>query len=373
MAQDYYELLGVSRSATEDELKRAYRKLARELHPDTSGGDPVAEARFKEISAAYETLRDPERRRRYDMFGPDGARMGQGAGTNQGDIFGGGFGDLFDVFFKNGPFANAQQSGPRRGNDVEITVEIEFEQALHGVGRPVTFRCAIPCDACEATGAAPGTSARTCKECSGTGQVRQVRQSLLGQVVTAAPCGTCRGLGTIIDVPCPHCRGEGRRDESHTVTVEVPPGVDDGTTLRITGAGGAAQRSGIRGDLYVHVRVKDHERFERRGSDLEMGLHIAFTQAALGAEITIDTLDGPEIIHVSPGMQTGKVYRLKGLGVPVVRGRGRGDLNVFIFVDTPTDLSKDEQDLLRDLARMRNEEISSVEPGLISRIRSSFG
>jgi len=374
MATDYYELLGVARDASDEELKRAYRRLARELHPDASGGDPASEAQFKEVTLAYETLRDPERRRQYDMFGPDGAR-GAGRTGAPGDIFGAGLGDLFDAFFGGSPFGGGaqQQAAPHRGEDVELTLDLRFEEAVFGVGRSTSLRGPVTCEACSGSGAAPGTSATRCPDCSGTGQLRRVRQSILGQVVTSSPCHRCRGLGTTVESPCPQCRGEGRRVEERAVTVEVPPGVDDGTTLRITGAGSAPIRGGIPGDLYVHLRVAPHERFQRSGSDLLADVHVASTQAALGAELSLATLDGDETIAVPAGTQSGKVVRIRGRGVPHVRGRGRGDLHVRIVVDTPTDLSKEQERLLREFARLRGEELANEDGGFLSRIRSSFG
>ena len=373
MATDYYELLGVGRSATEDEIKRAYRQLARELHPDANGGDSASEARFKEVTQAYETLRDPEKRRRYDTYGPEGLR---GSGAPNGDVFGAGLGDLFDAFFggaAQGGFGGARANGPRRGDDVEVVLDLRFEEAVFGIERTVTWRGPEVCVACAGSGAKPGTSASTCPDCQGVGQVRRVRQSILGQVVTSAPCQRCRGFGEIIASPCAECRGDGRRNDERSVTVEVPPGVDEGTTLRITGSGSPAARGGVPGDLYVHLRVARHERFVRSGSDLTTELHIAFTQAAIGAEIEVATLDGAESVAISPGTQSGKVIRLRSHGVPHVRGRGRGDLLVEVVVDTPTGLDKDQEQLVRELARLRSEPVATGEGGLFSRIRSSLG
>lgn len=375
MATDYYELLGVHRSASDDEIKRAYRQLARTLHPDANGGDAEAEARFKEVTVAYETLRDPERRRRYDTFGPEGMR---GAGAGPGDVFGTGLGDLFDAFFggggaASGGFGGARPAGPRRGDDVELVLDLRFEEAVFGVERAVSWRGLVACSTCSGSGARPGTTPTSCQECHGLGQVRRVRQSILGQVVTSAPCARCRGFGEIVSSPCADCRGEGRRVEDRTVTVEVPPGVDEGTTLRITGSGSPAPRGGTPGDLYVHLRVAPHERFVRSGFDLLTQLHVALTQAALGAEVEIETLDGVETITIPAGTQAGRVTKLRGRGVPHVRGRGRGDLQVEIVVDTPTALDKQQDHLLRELARLRGEEVASGEGGLFSRIRSSLG
>ena len=325
---------------------------------------------FKEATLAYETLRDPERRRRYDLFGPDGERVGT---SGAGDLFTSGFGDLFDAFFGQSPFRGATTNMARRGEDVEVTLEVNFEDAVFGAQRSITFRGYVPCETCAGSGAKRGTSPVTCKECNGQGQVRRVRQSFLGQMMTTLPCPSCHGLGEVIENRCQDCRGDGRRADERTVTVEVPPGVDNGTTLRITGAGAPAVRGGVTGDLYVHLRVATHPRFERSGNDLVMSEHISMTQAALGTEISIETLDGAEVIDVPAGTQSGKVVRIRGRGVPQVHGRGRGDLHVRIFVDTPTALTKEQEQLLRELAGQRGEDVAADEPGIISRIRSSFG
>lgn len=385
MATDFYELLGVGRNASDDDIKRAYRKLARELHPDARPGDKSTEDRFKEVTFAYETLRDPERRQRYDMFGPDAMRgTGAGAGAGAaGDPFAGfgggaGLGDIFDAFFggSGGGFARGggrgARSGPPRGHDVEVRLDLTFEEAVFGAKREVKLVVPVPCETCSGSGARVGTTAATCAQCNGTGEVRRVRQSLLGQMVTASPCGRCGGLGEEIASPCADCRGEGRRHDERNYTVESPAGVDDGSTLRLPGRGAAGMRGGPAGDVYVHLRVAAHDRFARQGYDLVHELHVPMTQAALGAHLSFETLDGEEDLVVPPGTQSGRVFRLRGRGVPHVEGRGRGDLLLSVVVDTPTELSKAAEDLLRQYATERGEEVASPDTGLFSKIRSAF-
>lgn len=366
---DYYELLGVSRQSSAEEIKRAYRRLARELHPDANPGNAGAEARFKEVAQAYEVLSDPDKRHRYDTYGPEGAAGGPDVG------FGGGLGDIFDAFFGGGGGGfggRPGQAGPPRGTDLEVSVDLDFERAVFGTQEPVTVRTAVACDTCEATGAAPGSRPETCTECNGSGQVRRVRQSILGQMVTASACPRCNGMGETLAHPCPDCRGEGRLIQEKTYTVDVPAGVDTGSTLRLGGLGAAGVRGGGHGDLYVRVRVRPHARFQRTDNDLVDELHVPFTQAALGAHLAYETLDGVEDLVITPGTQAGRVFRLRGRGVPHVQGRGRGDLLVSVVVDIPTELRADEEELLRQLAALRGEDVAPADTGLMSRIRSAF-
>ena len=380
METDFYKLLGVSRAATDEELKRAYRKLAHDLHPDKNPGDAEAEERFKEVSLAYEVLRDPERRRRYDTLGADGLRGTGSAGG--GDPFAGagfsGLGDLFDAFFGNagGGFGTggqrARRTGPARGPDAEVSVALDFHEAVFGVDKEVTVRTAVACETCSGTGAKPGTTATTCAQCAGAGEVRTVRQSLLGQMVTSRPCPRCGGSGESISSPCESCRGEGRVADHRTLRVTVPAGVDSGIVLRLSDRGAAGPRGGPPGDLYVHLEVRPDARFRRQGNDLVHELHVSVAQAALGAHIGLTTLDGEEEVAVPPGTQTGRVVRLRGLGVPDVNGRGRGDLMVQVVVDTPTSLSQTDERLLRELATARGEDVDPPDSGLLSKIRSAF-
>jgi molecular chaperone DnaJ len=376
---DYYALLGVDKTATEDEIKRAYRKQARELHPDANPGDAAAEERFKEVTLAYEVLRDPERRRQYDMFGPEALR-GQGAGGDPFAGFGGsgGLGDLFDAFFGGGsPFGGTRtgtgrRAGPPPGEDAEAVLDLDFTEAVFGADHELNVRIPVGCDTCGSTGARKGTTPTTCSTCNGAGEVRRVRQSILGQMVTSTPCPRCGGSGEEISSPCPDCRGQGRRTEDKSFIVEVPAGVDNGSTLRLPGRGAAGPRGGRPGDLYVHLRVRPDSRFVRDGADLHHELHLAMTQAALGVALTVDTLDGPEELELPPGTPTGREIRLRGRGVPHVQGRGRGDLIIRVMVDVPTDVSKEQEELLRQLAALRGEQVAGADNGLLSKIRHAF-
>lgn len=368
---DYYELLGVSRQATSDEIKQAYRRLARQLHPDTNP-DPDAEARFKLVAQAYEVLCDPEKRRRYDRFGPDGV---SGAGQDPFG-FGGGVNDIFETFFGgNSPFAQAggrRPAGPPRGADLELVVDLSFTDAVFGVRHPVQVRAAVSCETCNGLGAAPGTEPITCIECAGMGQVQRIRQSFLGQMVSASVCPRCAGLGQVVTDPCQECRGEGCRVDDRNYTIDVPAGVDTGSTLRLAGRGAAGPRRGPNGDLYVHVRVRPHDRFTRDGVDLRCDLPVTFAQATLGAHLPFETLDGVEDLVVPRGSPTGREFRLRGRGVPHLERRQRGDLIVRLVVVVPTDLNEEQEDLLRQFAAQRGEDVAPTDAGFFSRIRSAF-
>ncbi len=378
MAADYYELLGVSRAASADDIKKAYRKRARELHPDANPDDPDAAERFKELSRAYTVLSDDQQRARYDQFGEAGVG-GAGGGPSMDDLFGGGgLGDIFDAFFGGGgggnPFGGGRRgpSGPPRGQDMEVAVAITFEQSVFGDQIPIDIKLPQSCDDCDGSGAGEGTKPVTCSECSGSGQVRRVRQSVLGQMISTSPCTRCGGMGEIITTPCPTCRGEGRITVDKTYHVDVPAGVVDGSTLRLTRRGAAGPRGGSPGDLYVHLRVRPHDRYRREEDDLVTEVPVSIAQAALGTKLSLTTLDGDEDLLVPAGTQPGHQFVLRGRGVPRLHGRGRGDLRAVVRVEVPTKLSTDEADLLRSFAAQRGEEVGEHGKSMFSKIKSAF-
>jgi molecular chaperone DnaJ len=372
---DLYDVLGVDRGATPDEIKRAYRTLARKLHPDANPDDPSAETRFKEVALAYEVLSDPEKRRRYDTFGMQGV---SGSGSAGEDPFGfgggGGLGDIFEAFFGGqSPFGGGRgPAGPPRGADLEVVADLSFEEAVFGCRHQVEVRTAVACETCSGSGAAPGSRASRCGECSGAGQVRRVRQSFLGQMVSTSVCPRCNGAGELIDEPCADCSGEGRRLEDRAYTVDIPAGVDTGSTLRLTGRGAAGPRGGPAGDLYVHVRAAAHDRFRRDGIDLRCDLPITFTQATLGAHLRFETLDGGEDLVIPRGTPTGREFHLKGRGVPHLERRIRGDLIVRVEVEVPGDLDAEQEELLRRFAELRGDDVAPADSGFFARIRSAF-
>lgn len=363
---DPYATLGVARTATADEIKSAYRRLARQLHPDTNPGDADAERRFKELAAAYEILSDPQRRARFDQFGTTDPRAGGFDGGSP-------FSDLFEAFFGGGQFGGGQgPSGPRPGADLEVVAAVDFQTAVLGGQATVELQVPVPCLVCEGQGTAEGSAPATCGTCGGRGQVQTVRRSILGQMVSAGTCPTCQGFGEIITNPCASCGGDGRVNESKSYTLDIPAGVDHGAVLRLANRGAAGLRGGGYGDLYVHVRVQPHERLLRDGDDLVDQLSISMTQAALGTVLEYAVLDTDEEIAIPAGTQSGRIFRVRGHGVPHLRGRGRGDLLIQIAVETPTDLTTEEKDLLRRLAELRGEELTKTDQGWLGRIRSAL-
>jgi len=360
---DHYEQLGVSRDATQDEIKRAYRQLARKYHPDANRDDPEAADRFKEISRAYEVLSDPAKRQNYDLYGDE--RAGAAGFSDFGGIS-----DLFSSFF-GGFGATQQRTGPTRGGDVLAEVELSLEEAAVGVDREVEVATMGTCEECEGSGAAPGTFPTTCSTCGGTGEQRTVRRTVFGNVMTASPCSRCGGRGEEIASPCPNCGGRGRVRVAEMLTVHIPAGVNDGAQLRVTGRGEAGVRGGRSGDLYVAINVAPHEVFRRAGDDLGCEVAVPMTIAALGGSVEVPTLDGAEPIEIKPGTQSGEITTLRGRGMPHLNGYGRGDLIALLKVETPTELSEEEVELLERLAKLRQEHVERPE-GFFDRIREAF-
>jgi molecular chaperone DnaJ len=348
--KDYYEILGVSRDASSEEIKRAYRTLARTHHPDVSHNKSDAEHRFKEINEAYEVLSDPGKRAQYDHFGV----VSNGAGAAAGDFgFGpGSFGDIFDMFFGNVRAGGAARAGgPARGADLRYDLEITLEEAYAGVTREISFEHLAQCEVCKGTSAKPGTLPVSCDRCGGSGVMRTVRHTPLGQIVTQTACTRCSGDGRVVDHPCEACAGHGRRKLERRLTVKVPAGVDDGSRIRIADNGEGGVRQGPPGDLYVYLIVAPHPLFKREGLDTFVSVPISFSQAVLGASIMVPSLAGDVELTVAPGTQTGTTLRLRGRGMPSVRGSQRGDHHVTVHVAVPTKLSKRQRELLEQYSK----------------------
>lgn len=373
MAADYYAMLGVSRDASPDEIKRAYRKLARELHPDVNQ-DPGSQERFKEVTAAYEVLSDPEKRQMYDLGGDPLRASGGGFGATFD------FSDLMDAFFGGG-----QQRGPRprmrRGQDALIRMQVDLAEAMFGGTREIQVDTAARCNACAGAGASPGTEPATCPMCKGRGEIQNVQRSFLGQVMTSRPCPQCQGFGTTIPHPCVECSGDGRVRTRANLTVTIPPGVDTGTRIQLAGQGEVGPGGGDPGDLFVEIVQQPHPVFERRGDDLICTVEVPMTAAALGTTMTLETLDGDETVDIKAGTQPGSVVTLRARGVPRLRGSGRGDLHVHLDVRTPTRLDVEQEQLVRQLAEIRGEEGAILRTqhdedpaagGLFSRLRGAF-
>lgn len=372
MATDYYGLLGVQPKATDDQLKKAYRKLARELHPDVNP-DPVAQEKFKQVTAVYEVLSDPQKRQVVDLGG-DPLASGSGAG-GAGQGFGqgfGGLGDIMDAFFGGGG-ARGPRSRAQQGADALIRIECDLAQTAFGTQRELTIETAIRCATCEGQGTAPGTLPTTCETCRGRGEVQQVQRSFLGQVMTTRTCPRCTGTGTVIEHACHECHGDGRVRARRTLTVKVPAGVEDGMRIRLSGEGEVGPGGGPAGDLFVEVHESAHPVFTRDGDDLHCTVTLPMTAAALGTSMPLVTLDGEEQLDLPSGTQPQEVFTLRARGVPHLRGTGRGDLHVHLDVEVPTKLDDKQIDLLRQLAAARGEErpgiVAKAGAGLFGRLR----
>ena len=373
MANDYYAVLGVRRDADADEIKKAYRRLARELHPDVNP-DPQTQERFKEITQAYEVLSDTEKRYRYDR-GADPFASGAGAGG-----FGAGmqFSDIMDAFFgPAAPAARGPRSRARRGRNATIRVEMELAECAFGTTRELTVDTAVVCPTCSGEGTAPGTHPQTCDVCGGRSEVSQVTRSFLGQVMATRPCPGCGGYGTVIRRPCPECDADGRVRTRRTLKVRIPAGVEDGTHIQLAGEGETGPGGGPPGDLFLEIVQRPHPIFERQGDDLHCTVTIPMVAAALGATLKVDTLDGPADVDVRPGTQSGQAIPLYGQGTAHLNASGRGDLLIHVTVETPTKLEPEQENLLRELARLRGEEsppgrFAPGQQGFFSRLRDAF-
>jgi molecular chaperone DnaJ len=363
--RDYYEVLGLARNASEDEIKKAFRRLARQYHPDVNK-EKGAEARFKEINEAYEVLGDAQKRQAYDRFGHAGAA---GAGANPFEGFGfGSINDIFEQFFAGASSGVGRRTGTQRGADLRYDLTISFEEAVRGCQKEIEIPRWESCPNCRGNGAQPGTSTARCPNCQGTGEIRRVQQSIFGQFVNVMVCDRCRGEGRIITTPCERCRGQGRIRNVRRVTVNIPAGVDDNINVRVTGEGEAPPRGGgTPGNLFVALTVKPHEYFKRQGTDIIYELPVSFADAALGAEVEVPTMDGKEALKVPPGTQSGHSFRLKGKGVPIIHSANRGDQHVIVKVETPKSLTPRQRELLREFAEIEKQQIERSQHNLFER------
>ncbi|MFY1698742.1 molecular chaperone DnaJ [Solwaraspora sp. WMMD791] len=373
MAKDYYGILGVSRDASADDIKRAYRKLARQYHPDVNP-DPAAADKFKDINAAYEVLSDDQKRQIVDLGGdPLAPGGGPGGGPGGAGPFVG-FQDIMDAFFGAAAGSRGPRSRTRPGADAILRLELDLTETAFGVEAPITVDTAVICTTCTGAGTAAGTHLATCEACGGRGEVQSVQRTFLGQVVSSKPCVACQGYGTVIPHPCPTCAGDGRVRTRRSLTVKIPAGVEDGMRIRLAQQGEVGPGGGTAGDLYVEIHERPHDVYSRKGDDLHCRVTVPMTAAALGTRLTIRTLDSDEPVDVKPGTQPGATLRLRGRGVPHLRGTGRGDLYVHLDVRTPTKLDAEQERTLREFAKARGEEVAELtkQGGFFSRMRDAF-
>lgn len=367
--RDFYEILGVGRNASDDEIKAAFRKLARQYHPDVNK-ESDAEEKFKEINEAYGVLSDPEKRARYDRFGREG--LGNMGGFHDYTVD---FADIFDELFGQFGFSTGRRSrrAPRRGRDLQMKVQLTFEEAVFGVEKEIEFQREDTCSRCNGSGAEPGTTPTRCSTCGGQGEVRQVRQTILGQMVQTAVCPTCNGRGEVISSPCHTCHGSGLERRKIQKKVQVPAGVDVGTQIRLAGEGEPGVNGGPNGSLFLLLDVQPHKFFKRRENDILLNLDINVAQAVLGAEVEVPTLDGDEKLKIAAGTQPGKVLHMKGKGVPHLRGRGRGDQLVIVNVEIPVKLTKEQRELFEKLAETLGSTVNPNEKGFLDWLNEALG
>jgi len=374
--RDYYEVLGVSKDASDEEIKKAYRKLAKQYHPDVNPGDKNAEAKFKEINEAYEVLSDPQKRSQYDRFGHAGPQAGGFGGFGGFEDMGfGDIGDIFESFFGGTGFGRSSRarSGPQKGADLKYSMEISFEEAAFGVEKEIKINRMDLCNTCKGTGTKPGTSPQTCKHCNGTGQVQYKQNSLFGQFINIKTCEVCGGEGKVITDPCPNCRGKGKVRKNVSIKVKIPAGIDDGQTISLRGEGDPGTKGGPPGDLYISIRVRPHAIFQRQGNDVLCEIPITFVQAALGCEIDVPTLDGKVRYTIPEGTQTGTVFRLKNKGIVHLRGTGRGDQYVKVIVEVPKKLNEKQKALLREFAELSGDEVHEQRKNWFDKMKDVLG
>ncbi len=370
--RDYYEVLGVDRNISDAELKKAYRKLAKQYHPDINPGNKEAEAKFKEINEAYEVLSDPQKRQQYNQFGHAGMN---GAGFEGFSGFDFGVEDIFESFFGGSPFGRSsrrQKAGPRRGADLKYALEISFNEAAFGVNKEIRITRMQSCKTCGGTGAKPGTSPQTCRHCNGTGQIRQVQATPFGQMVNMKTCDVCRGEGTIITHPCEDCGGSGRQQKSAKLNIEIPAGIDNGQTISLRGEGEPGIKGGPSGDLYVNVRVQPHPIFTRDGYNIICEMPITFTQAALGAELDIPTLEGTMKYNIPEGTQTGSVFRLRNKGIKHLRSNAKGDQFIKVNIEVPKKLTGKQKELLHQFAEISGDEVFEQRKNFFDKMKDLF-
>lgn len=377
VAKDYYATLGLDKNCSEEDIKRAFRKLALQYHPDRNPGDKAAEERFKEINEAYQVLSDSDKRAQYDQFGTADFN---GQGGFGGFDFGGfsdmgGFGDIFDTIFGGGfgGFSSGRASGPQRGADLQYTLNLTFEEAAFGVTKEVDISRNEECSRCGGSGAKPGTRPQTCDRCGGTGQVKIQKKTAFGSFVTVSTCDRCGGKGTIIKEACTECHGSGRVRKRKKITIKVPAGVDTGNTIPLRGEGEPGTKGGARGDLYININVLPHKIFRRDGYDVICEIPISFPQATLGAEIDVPTIDGIINFTVPEGTQSGSVFKLKGKGIPRIRGYGRGDELIKVIVEVPKKLNEKQKELLRQFAEICGEDVNEQRKSFFDKVKDAFG
>jgi len=374
--RDYYEVLGVSKNASDTEIKRAFRGLAKQFHPDVNPGDKASEDKFKEINEAYEVLSDSQKRARFDQFGHAGFENGGGGSGFSGfDFDMGGFGDIFETFFGGSGFGgrSRNKNGPQKGANLKYAVDIKFEEAAFGVDKEIQVNKMESCTTCNGLGTKDGAAPSTCKHCNGSGQVQVKQNTPLGQFVNIKTCNVCGGEGKIIINPCQTCNGKGKVRKTVKMQIKIPAGIDSGQTISLRGEGDPGTKGGPPGDLFIEVRVKDHQIFERQGNDIVCEIPITFTQAALGSEMEVPTLDGKVKYDIPEGTQTGTVFRLRNKGIPYLRGSGRGDLYVKIHVEIPKRLSEKQKEILRSFSEVSGDEVHENRKSFFNKMKDVFG